>query len=69
MNRLIVNFGDVEATHETIKSSANMAFKFVEKFPDSGRVTVSWTSPEQAYVFRGKRVMPEMMFFDVKEAA
>ena len=65
MNRLIVNFGDVQATHATIRSSGNMALKFAEKFPDTDRVTVSWTSPEEAYVFRGKRVWREMMLFEI----
>lgn len=68
MKRLIVNFGEIEATPENLEHSVFVSLKYVEKFPEAERVSVSWYSPTEIYVFSGRRHSSEMMFFGLEAA-
>ena len=65
MNRLIINFKDVEATPEKLKHSISIAQKYALKFPEAERVSVSWNSPTEIYAFTGKRHWDSIVFYEL----
>ena len=65
MNRLIINFKDVEATQENLLRSISVARKYAQKFPEAKRVSVSWNSPTELYAFTGRRHWDSVVFYDL----
>jgi len=63
MKRLIVNFRNVEATPENMAHSTSVALKFEKKHPGHDRVTVTWDSPNQLYVFTGRNHWPDIEIY------
>ncbi len=63
MKRLIINFKNVEATPEAMAHSTSVARKFEAKHPGHDRVTVTWVSLTELYVFTGRNHWPNIEIY------